>query len=291
MTTLKVTLNDQVLIAAERVKIASGDINSVALAVEIDDLWDVFPNRTASFYTSHNSTPHEVLLIDNQCIIPPEVLSLPGILYVGIIGVSADGESAKTSSIASFKIIPGAAHSYTTVKPELDLYQQYLKAMMEAVAPAQEVLLARLEERITEHEVEISEEYSRFKGALVEMIRPVTVWENTETTDMKWYDSSTNTVSVDLKNYSSFLVVFYESGYYAVDGYHVNSTLVGSPMIVEKGVQYEMKTHDGHGGKKSRRNFTLTDEGVVFGYCEYGDTYQNKGGFWFIPAKIIGFGC
>lgn len=284
MTTLNVVLNDQTLIAAEKVKLASGDIDSVFLNVEFDAAWNEFPNRTASFFTSRNATPHEVLLIDNECTIPAEVLAKSCTLYVGIIGVSADGTAVKTSSNVSFKIAQGANHSHTTVAPELDMYQQYLAAMMKAVSPAQEVLFARLEERIAQHEVEIAEEYARFKGALVEMVRPVTVWENEEFNDYKWYDqSSTVTVNVDLSNYSSFLVVFYEKGYHGTSGtFYPEGSLVGSPMIVEKGITYSMKLM-GSNNNFITREFTLTDEGAVFEPASL--AYR------IIPAKIIGFGC
>lgn len=293
MTTLNVILNDQTLIAAEKVKLASGDIDSVFLNVEFDAAWDEFPHRTASFFTSRNATPIERLLTDDQCIVPADVLAKSCTMYVGIIGVSEDGSTVKTSDNVRFKIVQGANHSQTTISPKLNLYQQYLEAVKKAVSPAQEVLLARLEKRIKEHEVEIAEEYARFKGALVEMIRPVTAWENDEPTNAKWFNSSTNTVNVDLSNYSSFLVVFYEHGNNTGYNYTVSSILVGSPMIVEKGVKYYIETSEGHGDNPSRRGFTLTDEGAVFDPCEYkinASNSYNSGGYWFIPAKIIGFG-
>lgn len=283
MTTLNVVLNDQTLIAAEKVKLASGDIDSVFLNVEFDAAWDEFPHRTASFFTSRNTAPIERLLTDDQCIVPADVLAKSCTMYVGIIGVSEDGSTVKTSDNVRFKIVQGANHSQTTISPKLNLYQQYLEAVKKAVSPAQEVLLARLEKRIKEHEVEIGEEYARFKGALVEMIQPVTAWTNNDKNNSEWFVGNDNiTVNVDLSNYSSFLVVFYQEGYYmSGNQYNVNPTLVGSPMIVEKGITYSVEIRDGGNGIVSR-NFTLTDEGAVFepassGYC-------------LIPAKIIGFG-
>ena len=72
MTTLPVTLGDQTLIAMEKVKIASGDIESVFLKVEFDENWAEFTARSASFYTSHDATAQEIMLIDNQCTIPAD---------------------------------------------------------------------------------------------------------------------------------------------------------------------------------------------------------------------------
>lgn len=148
MTTLKMATSDQTLIAMEKVKIASGDIESVFLHAEFCEAWDNFINKTASFYTSHDSTPHEVLMIDNQCTIPPEVISKPGTLYVGIVGVSADGTAVKTSCVIGFKISQGAMHSHATIAPELDVFQQYLAAMKAEISPINRHMIDKVDELI-----------------------------------------------------------------------------------------------------------------------------------------------
>lgn len=157
MTTLKVATSDQTLIAMEKVKIASGDIESVFLDVEFCEAWGSFINRTASFYTSYDSTVHEILLIDDHCIIPAEVLAKPGTLYVGIVGVSADGSAVKTSAITGFKISQGAVHGYSTIAPELDAFQQYLAAMKAETAPMYHHMLGEVDELIAATQVRVNE--------------------------------------------------------------------------------------------------------------------------------------
>lgn len=163
MTKISVVLNDQILVAAEKVKIASGDIESVFLSVEFDPTWDEFINRTVSFHTSHNSAPTEVLLINNQCTVPAEMLEKAGTMYVGVIGAKADGSAVKTSSITSFKIIQGANHSYTTIKPALNLYLQYLAAMNEKLDPALTNMQKEIDAYKAEIKAELDAEYEALK--------------------------------------------------------------------------------------------------------------------------------
>ena len=181
MTTLNVALIDQTLVVAEKIKIASGDIDSVFLAVEFDSSWDEFTNRSASFYTSHDSRPHEPMLIDNQCVVPPEVLANPGILYVGVIGIKADGSAVKTSTYASFRIVQGAQHAYTTVSPELSLYQQYLKATKEETSP----IIKAMQADYAEVKAKLADDYAKTKEELetdYAQSKPVLLWENASTT-------------------------------------------------------------------------------------------------------------
>jgi hypothetical protein len=145
MTMIRVMLNDQSLIAAEKVKIASGDIESVFLSAEFDENWTDFTVRTASFYTSHDSNPIEMLLTGNQCTVPAEVLAKPGTLYVGIVGATTDGSAVKTSTITGFKISQGANHAYTTIAPVLSLYQQFLSAVKAEVDPIVKEAKSKLE--------------------------------------------------------------------------------------------------------------------------------------------------
>ena len=116
------------------------------------------------------------------------------------------------------------------------------------------------------------------------MIQPVTAWENDDVSNHKWHEPGDGeiVVNVDLSKYSSFLVVFYAKGFYDSNNVdHVFSTLVGSPMIAEKGVTYSVEVRDGGNGIVSR-TFTLNDDGAVFSKPHIGWSL--------IPAKIIGFG-
>lgn len=149
MTILGTATQDQILIAEEKVKLASGDVNSVKLQVNFDSAWDDFPARTAIFYTSQDSLNREMLLINNECTVPAEVLAEVATLFVGVRGVAADGMAVKTSSFVKYSIIQGAAGGHT-IKPEMDLYRQFLAAMDAKLDPIYQAHAQRIEERMDE---------------------------------------------------------------------------------------------------------------------------------------------
>lgn len=135
MTTIQLMTADQSLIAVGKVKLASGDVDSVQIEVDFDSVWDEFINRTATFHTSKDATVYEMLMIDNKCIIPAEVLAESCTLFIGVRGVPADGSAVKTSSLAKYKVVEGAEPGHTTIKPAMDLYRQYLASINEKIAP------------------------------------------------------------------------------------------------------------------------------------------------------------
>lgn len=135
MTTIRLLTSGQHLGAVQKVKLASGDVDSVFLDVSFDSSWDEFTARTAVFYTSQDDTVLEMLLIDNKCTVPHEVLAKEGTLFIGVRAVTTDGTKIKTSSIVKLKIVQGANAAYTTISPTMDLYQQYLAALREGAEP------------------------------------------------------------------------------------------------------------------------------------------------------------
>ena len=135
MTTIHLITSDQHLVAVQKVKLASGDVNSVKLNVSFDNMWDRYGARTAVFYTSKDSTRYEVLLIDDECVVPEEVLANEAVLYIGIRAATTDGTAIKTSSVVQLKIVQGVNAAETTISPTMDLFQQYLAALDSKVAP------------------------------------------------------------------------------------------------------------------------------------------------------------
>ena len=144
MTRIELATADQKLINPAKVTIAAGDIASVELYVDFDSHWDSFPIRNATFHTSNNSTVYEVMLTDDTCIVPAEVLSEKGVLYIGARGVSENGEVVKTSSLVKYNIAPGATVGEKTLNPPMDLYQQYLAELNAGM----DVVSRRIEQRL-----------------------------------------------------------------------------------------------------------------------------------------------
>lgn len=128
MTIISLVATDQLLSIALQPKVASGDINSVKLHVDFDSIWDKYA-KNAVFFTADDDTVYEILLNSGNCVVPPEVLVKPGILYIGIRGVNADNNAVKTSTLVKYKISEGApSGNGTTVEPTADVYQQLLTA-------------------------------------------------------------------------------------------------------------------------------------------------------------------
>lgn len=147
MTRIELATADQKLINPAKVTIAAGDIASVELYVDFDSHWDSFPIRNATFHTSNNSTVYEVMLTDDTCIVPAEVLAEKGVLYIGARGVSENGEVVKTSSIVKYNIAPGATVGEKTLNPPMDLYQQYLAELNAGM----DVVSRRIEQKLQEN--------------------------------------------------------------------------------------------------------------------------------------------
>lgn len=161
MTIIKLVTNDQQLTASQKPKLASGDVESVKVQVEFDVFWDDFIARSAVFHTAKHMTVYEALLTNNECIIPHEVLTEPGTLFIGIRGIASDGGAVKTSTLIKYTITQGAEAGETTAEPTPDMYQQYLQAMDEKLDPYLEnyrkYLNAKLEQQNRQVEAIIDE--------------------------------------------------------------------------------------------------------------------------------------
>jgi hypothetical protein len=126
MTVIRLATNDQKLTVALGPKLASGDKNSVYLHTIFSSHWNGFV-KSAVFFTSWDKTVYEVLLDNNECVIPHEVLTLSGDLYIGVRGVDPDTYAVKTSTLVKYRIEKGApVGDATSVGPTPDVYQQIL---------------------------------------------------------------------------------------------------------------------------------------------------------------------
>ena len=164
MTTIQMITNDQVLIGVQSPKVAAGDVNSTTLHVDFDATWKDFEIKSAVFHTAKNPSVHEVLLTDNECIIPASVLAEEGILFVGVRGMTADNETVKTSTLVKYKIVAGATASQKTIYPELDMYQQYLVALKNEADPVLNAIRADVEA----YKAELKAEFDSLKSGCVQ---------------------------------------------------------------------------------------------------------------------------
>lgn len=129
MANTKILLDciDQNLVVAESPVISSGGANSTTIEVNFSTEWGGL-GKSAVFFTDKNKTVYEIVLVNNACVVPAEVLTDTGYLFIGVRGVGADG-IVKPSSIIKYKISKGApVGDGTAVEPTSNVYQQLLTA-------------------------------------------------------------------------------------------------------------------------------------------------------------------
>lgn len=278
MTEIQLITNDQLLVGVVTPKVASGDINSVILHVDFDSTWDRFTARSATFYTSKDSTVYESLLINNECTIQPEVLTKPGILYIGVRGLTSDGESLKTSAVVKYKIAQGAKTGERTLFPSLDMYQQYLAALREQADPVLQAI----------------------KAEAASMLEPNTLWENLDTTE----EFAAQEIKFDTTQYKRFDVIFRENTeedshtcVAMLKGYTGTATALNNRIIFGSDVATLSE-----GKTAARRSFIVNDNGLTVSDCKVekyrrtqsnsSDLYHNNyatENTYLIPAKVIGY--
>ena len=276
MTKINLLTQGQQLINASKVVVASGDVNSVQLCVEFDSAaWKEYPARSATFYTSKDETVHEMLLLNDKCIVPFEVLTEACVLFIGVRGVSADGERVKTSSLVKYKVSEGAPIGDKTLTPTMDLYQQYLAALKTEADP----VIATIRERGLQAVDEVKADFLK----MISELQRTVLWENPDETAA----FPATTIEQDLSEFESFRVIYKNSN---SEGYGY-----GEQVISTKGIRYNLVGHRaGDGGATSWafhfRGITISDTGIVFEDTDtpYDSASETKNNH-VVPVQIIGY--
>lgn len=124
MTTIYAITSDQVLTSTVLPKIACNNQNTVRLHVDFDNPWNNYV-KSAVFYTDNDPTRYEVILSSGgDCLIPPEVLTNSGKLFISVKGVN--GSTVKSSTLLTYKILAGTP-SMVISDPTSDVYSQLLQ--------------------------------------------------------------------------------------------------------------------------------------------------------------------
>lgn len=124
MSQLKARCIEQVLTFENTPVITSGNVNYDSIGFDFCSAWDGF-TKTAIFYRSEKEVYHQLLDEANTCLIPNEVLTEKGDVFIGVFGVS--GETTLTSQVLKYKIAKGAiTENIKPADPTPDIYAQIL---------------------------------------------------------------------------------------------------------------------------------------------------------------------
>lgn len=269
LTQIKLRTSDQHLIAAQKVRIAKGDINSVLLHVEFDSAWEDFTERKVLFSNDsvNGGDTQEVILIGGECIVPPEPLSKSGIMSISVTGYTSDGTTKKTSTIVKLKVLESLSDATTTVEPTMDLYMQYLAAVNEEVNPIAANMNKKLEANIAE-----------MKGLLqqqMEFMHPVILWENPDTTEEIGDEGLV--IPIDRTLYPRLHLLFFRTTEDLVNGDNEKARYQDCVCVHENGV-YSASIF----GDEGIRLVTVTSSTVTIGKSSHTNRMT-------IPFRILGY--
>lgn len=125
MTTIKLKTIDEILEFTSSPPVYSGDVNTIAAQFEFDEFWEGFA-KTAVFYRDIKQ-PYQVVLKDDICNIPSEVMLTEGRIYIGVFGVKED--KVKTSEVVYYDIGTGVMTFGTIPEPSEEIWQQILSEL------------------------------------------------------------------------------------------------------------------------------------------------------------------
>lgn len=105
MSQIRVKLIDQNVVFINTPRIYSGDVKTDSVYFEFDEVWDGYL-KTAVFYQDVEK-PYFVVVTDNKCEIPFEVMTDAGKFQFGVVGVLND--KVLTSELVGYDLRQGAA--------------------------------------------------------------------------------------------------------------------------------------------------------------------------------------
>ena len=130
MTSIRVSCLDQRLLVTTAPIVASGGRNESEVIFAFCPLWDGF-QKVASFWRDEEHV-YSVLIEDDRCVIPWEVLADEGEFFFSVYGVKE--EITRTSHVVKYKVAKGAITESTEVSdPTPEMYEQILTACQEVL--------------------------------------------------------------------------------------------------------------------------------------------------------------
>lgn len=135
-TIIKAQVVDQAMRVTSLPKLASGGAEEIRVEVTFCSMWDGM-GKTAVFYRNKGKV-YQVVMVEDACIIPYEVMAEPGKVYFGVVGV--EGETVRTSEVVALTVQQGSIIAAVPV-PLPDVYKQILTAYgnLDAAVKAEKV--------------------------------------------------------------------------------------------------------------------------------------------------------
>lgn len=289
-TNIELFTDDQRLYFAKKTFIASGDVNSVQLAVKFDESWANYPVRNGYFrYTGFGMPTIErerSIGTYNTCKIPHDVLENPGTLEIGVTGTSADGTQQKSSGLIKYRLHPGAKRPGITMSPTIDLFQQLVASVKEMNDPVTKAAMQYVAEQCQVEFERLQNEVEEVKNT----VNGVVLWENADTASA--FDAQT--IAVDLSGYKRFTIVFVTPStnlaYWTQENQSMGEGDVPAYKeyhFAELNVWHEVARHDY--GDGAARVFKPTATGIQFSKAYASKTFDVVRNGHLIPFKIKGY--
>ena len=123
MKTINIQCVNDVQKCRENEVVTSGSENYVNVTFSFDESWSEYRKR-ATFWRNTDDV-YPVDIIDNQCIVPREVLRTPGVFFFGVFG-EKEG-IVRPSTTLRYKIDQGAIAISNAPDPSPTIYELQLK--------------------------------------------------------------------------------------------------------------------------------------------------------------------
>lgn len=124
MSTIQIKCVDQTLTLTNTPIIASGGTSEDYVQFDFCPLWNGYI-KTAVFWRTPTEARTAVLDSNGKALIPHEILTTEGIIYIGAFGTN--GKTRRTSEVVRYKVVQGAVSEDTEVPdPSADVWTQIL---------------------------------------------------------------------------------------------------------------------------------------------------------------------
>ena len=169
MTTIKLKVIDENIEFTSSPPIYSGDVNTISTLFDFSDVWEGF-TKTAVFYREI-AKPYQVVLKDDECLIPHEVMMTAGRIYIGVFGVKDD--KVKTSEVVFYDIGTGVMTFGSISEPSDEIWQQILaelgniRELAEQMKLDQEAFKTDVTKKQEDFETEITKIQSDFETKVI----------------------------------------------------------------------------------------------------------------------------